>query len=321
MRRFLPLALLLAAACGPTREWVPVEVNWTFGGKSCADAGVDSIQIDVEGEILTPNKFTCQQADLGADLGEWITGPYTWTVTGFDAAGNIIFQTTQAVQIHRGGKNVIPFDAAPTTGDVAITWTFAGQTCAAAGVSSVRVSIDGQVITDAQNNPDLPCSSTHGDGTLIGPLQPGAHTLALAARGSSADYAIDNVAFNIAAGQETPLGANLAVAAPTTASADVRWTFGAGKSCADVGVDHIWVYFDPPATGSWGASIADVACAGLGGAPVTSIDIVDVPDGNHRFAIRGTRVNQLLYYTHNPQAYPFAAPFTTVVNVTAEPLP
>ena len=40
MRRLVVLAVTLAAAaaCGPTR--VPVEVDWTFGGQFCDQAGV-----------------------------------------------------------------------------------------------------------------------------------------------------------------------------------------------------------------------------------------------------------------------------------------
>src|SRR3954470_16982576 len=59
MRRLLPIAALaLSAACWPARQSVPVEVDWTFGGQACTDAGVTSITIDIDGEVLTPNTFT-----------------------------------------------------------------------------------------------------------------------------------------------------------------------------------------------------------------------------------------------------------------------
>src|SRR5438874_1297151 len=216
MRRLLLLAagLVAATACAPTR--VPVEVDWTFGGKSCADAGVATIQIDMDGELLDPNRFACDQAGTGVKLGAFLVGPYSVTVTGFDADGNVIYQTTQTIQVRNSREtNVFTIDAAP---------------------------------------------------------------------------------------------------------AEVRWTFASGKTCADVGVDHIYVYFDPPASGSWGKSVADTACAGIGG-PVTEMQIVDVPDGQHSFAIQGTRGGQLTYYTHHPVQTLFTAPFTTAVDVTAEGLP
>jgi hypothetical protein len=319
-RLILP-ALLFAAACGPYRQWVPVEVDWTFGGKACTDAGVANIQIDIDGEVLTPNKFTCLEASQGADLGTFVTGPYTVTVTGFDAAGNVVFQSTRVVQVRDIGKNLIPFDAAPTTGTATLHWTFAGKTCDAAGVSTVRVSVDDQVITDAQNNPALPCKGATLEGTTIGPLLPGSHTFAVAAHGSSADYALSNLNATVTVGQDTPVAADLQKATPTTASAQVRWNFQPGaKSCADVGADHLYIVFYPNADLSAGTVVADTACAGLGGAPVTEL-IVDVRDGNHAFGVRATKQNQLIAYTHHPVATLFAAPFTTAVDVTLEALP
>ena len=321
MRRLVLLALIAASAACYGRQWVPVQVNWTFGGQFCDAAGVDTIQIDVEGETLTPNQFTCTEAGQGATLGDFLTGPYVMTVTGMDSAGNVLYQTTQNVQVRLGGLNVINIDAAPTTGDAAVHWSFAGKTCDAAGVQTVKVSIDGQVITDDKNNPNLPCKGTNFEGTTIGPLTPGSHSISLAASGASDDYAADATA-NITAGKVTTVPVNLAVAAPTTASADVRWLFEPGdKNCAQIGADTITVVFDPQSNGSGGTVVATTACAGMGGVPVTEIQIVDVPDGNHSFAIRATKNNSLVAYTHHPVTTLFSAPFMTRVDVTAEPLP
>ena len=323
MRRLLFAALIAsAAACGPTRQWVSLEVDWTFGGHDCATAGVATIQVDIDGEVLTPNQFTCTEANQGASLGQFITGPYNLTVTGYDSANNLVFQSTRTIQVLPGRDNVIQFDAAPTTGDTAITWTFGGQTCAAAGVATVNVSLDDQVITDANNNPNLPCHSSGADGTTIGPLSPGSHTLQLAARGNSGDYAAGPINFTVTVGQVTPQQIDLAAAQPTTASADVRWNFQpGGGTCATVGADHLYIYFDPAGDGSGGTQVADTPCIGVGNAPVTELQIVDVPNGNHSFAVRATRGNTLIAYTHHPVTTLFTAPFTTAVNLTVEPTP
>src|SRR5437763_554810 len=134
------------------------------------------------------------------------------------------------------------------------------------------------------------CSSGGIDCSTLGPLSPGNHSFAFAAHGSGGSYyATDGVVIPVTAGQDELQNVNVPAATPTTASAEVRWTFPNGKSCADVGVDHVYVYFDPPATGSWtNAQVADTACAGMGGA-VTELQIVDVPDGLHTFAIQATR--------------------------------
>jgi len=321
MRRLLVAATLAVAACGPSRGWVPLEIDWTFGTRDCLSAGVAKIRIDIDGETLTPNQFSCTEAGQGAELGQFLAGPYNTTVTGYDSGDNIVFQSTRTVAVRSGGKNVIPFDAAPTTGTASLRWTFAGKGCDAAGVGFVSVSLDNQVITDAQGHPDLPCKSGTVEGTTIGPISPGSHTFALAAKGAGGNFAAANVNITVAVGQDTLQPVDLAVAAPTTASAEVRWNFQpGGKSCADVGADHIYVIYDPAADGSGGKVVADTACAGMGG-PVTELQIVDIPDGNHAFAIRATKANTLVFYTHHPVTTLFTAPFTTAVDVTAEATP
>src|SRR5438552_7970963 len=233
MRRLLLLAagLVAATACAPTR--VPVEVDWTFGGKSCADAGVATIQIDMDGEVLSPNQFTCSQPVTGVNLAAFLIGPYTVTVTGFDADGNVIYQTTQGIQVRNSrDTNVFVIDAAPTTGTATLHWTFGGKSCAAAGVSGVQISVDDKVITDAGG---FPCSNPNDagvlvDGSTIGPLSPGNHTFALAAHGSNgAYYAVDNVAISVVAGADTAVSVNVPVATASTASADVRCTLASAQ--------------------------------------------------------------------------------------------
>lgn len=322
MRRLVVLAVTLAAAaaCGPTR--VPVEVDWTFGGQFCDQAGVAQIQLDIDGEALTQNVWTCAEAGTGVKAGDFLTGPYTVTVTGFDADHNVIYQSTRTIDVRGGQNNVFTIDAAPTTGTATLHWTWGGKTCAQAGVTAVQISVDDKVITDAAG---FPCTNAgpNGvptDGTTIGPLGPGNHTVGLAANGSNNTYyAVDGATIAVTVGQDSLYRIDVPAATPTTASADVRWTFSTpsatGLNCSQVGVDHIYVYFDNGAS-----PIADTACTGISG-PVSEMSIVDVPDGQHSFAIHGTRGNQLVYYTHQPVSTRFQTPFTTQVVLTAEPTP
>src|SRR5439155_1537957 len=74
---------------------------------------------------------------------------------------------------------LFPGCADPKRGDVQVFWTFAGQTCQHAGVTSVRINLDGQFVTDQSGILDLPCSSRGIDGTSISPLTPGTHSLYL----------------------------------------------------------------------------------------------------------------------------------------------
>ena len=108
MRRILILPLAIAAACGPRQS--DVEVDWTFAGASCSQAGVASIRVDIANEVLSPNQFTCAEASLGADLGVYLVGDYQITITGMDADGFITHQVTPpaikatATARHSGAK-------------------------------------------------------------------------------------------------------------------------------------------------------------------------------------------------------------------------
>lgn len=325
MRRIPLLMLILAAACEPLRE--EVVVNWTFGGKSCDAAGVATIQVDIAGEALSPNSFSCAAASQGADLGSYLTGDYQLTVSGLDAAGALAYQSTSTLQVRRGGTNSFTVDVTqlpPTTGDVTLNWTFNGQTCAQAGITVVHVSADNQVILGANNSPDLPCTASNNlDGATIGPFSAGAHTFDLVGldSGGTARYALNSFQVTVVAGQNTPGAPNLAPASPTTAEADLTWTFSSGgpaMSCAAAGVTQVRIFVDPDAGGNGGTDAGTVPCdtSGTDGASVSPLS-----PGNHSFAVYGINNGHLLYRTHVPPTRYFAVGLITNVPVSAESPP
>jgi len=146
MRRMLILSLAAAAACGgPSRS--DLIIDWTFEGKSCADAGVAEIHFAIANEVLSPDRFTCDQAAGGVDLGSFLVGDYQLTITGFDGAGVQTHQVVQTLQVRgrSGGRDEIAVDvprvADSTTAD--LTWTFSpGPDCATANVQQVTIYID-----------------------------------------------------------------------------------------------------------------------------------------------------------------------------------
>jgi hypothetical protein len=325
MRRLLMLGMLslAAAACGPSRA--EVEVNWTFAGLSCADAGVDRIEFAIAGEVLSPDHFTCGQATVGASLGSFLDGNYQLTVSGFDTAGNLVYQTTQTIQVRGTRKNVFPVDlpqVAQFTGDVTLHWTFGGKSCAAAGIPVVHVSVDNQVITDG-NTADLPCSQGGIDGTTITPLSQGQHSFDIVGvdGAGNSKYALNGFLVTVAAGQNTIASPDLAPAAPTTASANLTWTFD-GKSCAAAIVDHVTIFVDPDVAGNGGVNAGTVPCstAGTDGGSVDGLT-----RGTHSFAIQGIRTQvdgaHLIYRTHNPPSRFFEIGLITDLSVSAESPP
>lgn len=325
MRRLLMLGMLslAAAACGPSRA--EVEVDWTFGGLSCVDAGVETIQFSIAGEVLSPDHFTCAQATVGAGLGSFLNGNYQLTVSGFDVAGNLLYQSTQTIQVRGTRLNKFPIDVtqvAQVTGDVTLHWTFGGKSCAAAGIPVVHVSVDNQVITDG-NTADLPCTSGGIDGTTITPLSQGQHSFDLVGVDATGKpkFALNGFIVTVVAGQNAIASPDLAPAAPTTASANLSWTFD-GKSCAAAIVDHVAVFVDPDANGNGGVSAGTVPCntAGTDGGAVDGLT-----RGTHSFAIQGIRTladgQHLIYRTHNPPSRFFEIGLITDVAVSAESPP
>jgi len=184
MRTILILALVGAAACGPSQS--EVEVDWTFAGAPCDQAGVAFIRVDIAGEVLTPNQFTCQEASLGANLGVYVSGDYQITITGMDPDGFVTHQITQTLQVRGSRTNVFNIDvplvaSAPvTTGSATLTWTFDGKSCATATVDTVRILVDPDSSGNGGINAgDVACSTMGTDGASVEGLTPGTHTFAI----------------------------------------------------------------------------------------------------------------------------------------------
>jgi hypothetical protein len=221
VRNSLALAACLAlatAACEPARR--EVQVNWTFGGGSCSAASVATIEIDIDGEYLSPNQFSCSDATgnltTGADLGRFLAGGYYVTVTGFAASGNPTYQTSQQIFVHENqSPNVFAIDVQPYVstgngqGDLILLWTFGGASCSAAGVSSVNVSIDGTAVTDFRNDPALPCNDRGTDGVEIGPIPSGSHAVTIGATSTSGVVYSATLSATIADNIQTTLTPNL----------------------------------------------------------------------------------------------------------------
>ncbi|MGZ6125721.1 MAG: hypothetical protein ACXWLR_12225 [Myxococcales bacterium] len=328
MRRILMLSLVAAAAaCGPSRS--EVVVYWTFGGLSCADAGVATIQVDVAGEVLTPNQFTCAQAGQGASLGRYLYGNYQLTVSGFDANAALTYQVTQTLTVRGGSNNTFAVDVpqvAATSGDVTLHWTFSGKTCAAAGITVVHASVDGIVLTDVNGAADLPCSQSGVDGTTVSPLSPGQHSFDLVGvdAAGTARYALNGYSAIAVAGQNAIYNPDLAPAAPTTASANLTWTFD-GKSCATAIVDHVTILVDPNPDGTAGPNTANAGTVACNTSGTDGAGVEGITPGTHSFSILGIRTlsdgPHLIYRTHNPPSRTFAIGLITDVVVSAESPP
>ena len=178
MRRLLFLCLFTAACAGP--GITDLEVDWTFGGRTCSQAGVVSIDIEIAGENLFPHSFSCAQAPIGVDLGGFSRGTYDVSILGTDANGTAIYSSDAIVQVLGGGSQIANLDVDPLFGDLDFRWTFDGGSCAGAGVSAVTISIDGVAVAAT----GFPCSNGGIDGLVLA-VQSGTHQIGLDAVDSS----------------------------------------------------------------------------------------------------------------------------------------
>jgi hypothetical protein len=176
------LLLATAAACGNSRG--DLTVRWKFDngsstGLDCDQVGVSYVQVDIANQILSPNQFDCVSGNTvtgGAFLGRYPIGTYTVTITGFDQGNFILYQNTFDIHVDGRGTDVTVDLGQPTLGSVTLDYTFAGQSCAAAGVDTVSVSIDGSPLV-YNNSTQIPCQDANGASELvIDQLAVGEHT-------------------------------------------------------------------------------------------------------------------------------------------------
>src|SRR5712664_3289295 len=325
----LAAAAVLGSGCGdPARG--NLVVDWTFAGNSCLAAGVHTIQVDIAHELLTPNQFSCDLGGggiaAGADLGTYLAGRYTVTISGLDANGVLLYQTQQEVMVQRG-DNMLQIDVQRVPGgSISLDWTFGGFTCAQAGVTSVRISVDGVLITDQAGSVDVACSAAGVDGTSISPLSPGMHRVDLVGvRGGQPSYALQNVQVSVTDRRDTNVRVDLQPAQPTFATADVSWdALGSGggfvlgtqgaMTCDEAQVEVVRIALDPNLDGTGGTIVGQVAC-NTNGAQVSPI-----PAGVHIFSISGVRGSTLVYQTKHPPSTRFELGLLSNVDVVADPV-
>src|SRR5712691_10260680 len=323
----------LSSGCGDPRR-ADVQVFWTFAGQTCQQAGVDVVQVDIANELLTPNRFFCTDPTdgslrVGVDLGAFLLGTYDLTLTGFDAGGAILYRSSRQFTVQ--GDTELHVDLQPAAaGTISLNWTFGGLTCALAGVTSVRMSVDGGLITDQSGSVDVACSAGGVDGTSISPLAPGVHRVDLVGiRGGQPSYALQNVRVSVADRADTNVQVDLQPAQPTFATADVSWdalasgggfvlgTQGA-MTCDEAQVDVVRVALDPNSDGTRGTVAAQVACDTNG---VEGAQVSPIPAGIHTFAISGIRNTlagpTLVYQTMHPASARFELGLLSNVDVDA----
>jgi hypothetical protein len=296
-RKLRAAAVVAAAAaiggCGAAgREHV--HVSWTFGGTDCVTAGVRSIQVSMDG-VSVPGQFACQdgggRASPGADIGTFIPGPYTMVLNGLDASGTLIYYAVATFTLERGGTKSLAMDLTSTRGTLQLGWTFDGQSCAQAGVTSVRVKVGDFRF------PEVDCSSGGVDGASLPALLPGTYPIDIdGIKGGQVAFNLSNVMAEVPAGQTRLVTADLPASDPASAGAQVQWTF-ATLSCADGKVDAVRAFVDGV------QDPVDHPCTTRG---VDQGVIARVTAGTRGVRLQALRANTVVYETYAPVPVSFA---------------
>jgi hypothetical protein len=133
---------------GPT---FAVNFFWTFAGQTCAQAGVSNVTVSAPG--APGGTFRCNQAGTdGAVVPGFAAGSYTVTLEGRDAANQVRFRGSSAVQVvNQDVSSQVRLEPVSTggPGELTVKWSFPPlsvaqtPTCAQATITRVSVSVNG----------------------------------------------------------------------------------------------------------------------------------------------------------------------------------
>ena len=238
-----------------------VTLHWTFGGASCALAGVSVVNLSVDGSVVTDAAgnpdIPCTQAGQDASqISPLLPGAHSFDLVGLvrgvpsfvrqDVSFNVqdLLDTNAPVDLPPGS---------PTAATADVFFSFAGGlTCEEAQVDSVQVFVDvnpdGSGGFDPIGNP-VPCSSGGVDGVEF-PVAGGTHSFAIEGLRGGVQQLVYSTTRPSSALFEVGLHSEIGVDAASFGAsprggANLTWDFGApGVFCQG----GSWSLTDPSGT-------------------------------------------------------------------------
>jgi hypothetical protein len=225
-----------------------VTLEWTFDGLSCAQASVTTVNLSVDGTLITdvngsPDIPCTQAGQDAAQIAPLLAGTHSFELVGLFGDGTVAYVASGvSVAVSDGQDAAFLVDlapAAPTAAEADLAFSFGnGLSCTQAGLDTVRIFIDPN--PDGSRNPsftqviDLAC--TPGlTGAVVSPLEAGFHSFGiLGIRGTQLLYATTNPPLALfEPGLQTPLAVNAPpVGAGTGLTAVSRRDPASGKVAA-----------------------------------------------------------------------------------------
>lgn len=159
----MALALSASAGCGDSSYFGDLLIHYRIGsGVTCAAAGIDSIEVTLDGSEHDPAPWIAPCNDRTSDLlfRDVPVDVYDVTVRGLDEDGEPIFDGSQ------DGVTIVEGDVTETRNitltvmnpSLRLIWTFPGGTmCGVNGVSELHVVLYRQSINVERDIDDVPC--------------------------------------------------------------------------------------------------------------------------------------------------------------------
>ena len=176
----------LATAVEPSSD---IEFLWTFDGKSCVQASVAQVVITMPGQQLQQPVQPCAlpnstQIEGGAIVHGFAPGSYPFELRGEDGSGNVLYQGSGTVYVNGTGTTIVNIDlpavANPPSqqaGKLTLDWTFGGQSCTAAGVDHVHVTLQDSTGAAVQGTDQTVLCSQYPNGLAYDSLAPATYWL------------------------------------------------------------------------------------------------------------------------------------------------
>ncbi|MHB1845634.1 MAG: hypothetical protein ACYCWW_12470 [Deltaproteobacteria bacterium] len=313
------LAACTVAAGPPAPTTGSVSFVWTFnGGQPCELAGVYRVGVKVAGSaIIVPCRD--QGGISGTTVPAVAAGPVSFTLTGEDSGGNPLYAATGSVTAVGGADTTVQVDLTPTVplaaSNITLLWSFAGASCAQAGIANVTYTIDNHTTTVPGTFVGANGAGT--DGATIQNFAAGSYPFSIRGQDGTGATAYQGAGKAYVNGQSSvTIAIDLAPVQTqaTTGSLTVAWTFG-GQPCSAAAVDHIHVaLFD-----SGGNPIASTDQTVLCSAFPNGLAYDNLPPGTYWLDIQGIQGNAVTFQTVNYQVVVFAGSNATAT-IDAQPL-
>jgi hypothetical protein len=158
-----------------------VTFEWNFAGSTCVQTpAVNSVNITMTasdgtpqvlpplaGSNLGPGQYPCvTNGTDGVVLTNFVPDTYSYTINAVDVNGFLLYTGAGTVTVNGPQVVQVSLTAVPTS-TLTLNWTFAGQNCAQANVTGVKITLNDQAPIM------VPCTSATpgvGDGVALNDL-------------------------------------------------------------------------------------------------------------------------------------------------------